>query len=341
MALGDADADAAPARAGPRAGRVVRSVLRWREVLRFAAAPPDDHLSRISDIFMVLERNVISFEDTHGTALPDAELTGKTADLILYDDSCYDLTLTLPAAPLPEFEAMIANEVNFASPFREDEAHAFWRANETASGDWEVHTGVVLKSEVARAQAAAAEKGLRLRRIVRLGKERTSSIYAAPDWLTGEQAPQKPSGFPRALRLPAAALAVFVLSAGTYLGLMAVDAGKLKDEAAAADQRLRVAAGAAGFQRVVDGKVASARQNIEILAQLSTGLPDGIWLDRITLEDDTIRLIGFGPSGAEAVRLLSEFDGVQNARPIGTVTRDNSQNVERFVIEFDFVRPGP
>jgi len=120
-----------------------------------------------------------------------------------------------------------------------------------------------------------------------------------------------------------------------------VDAGKLRDAGAAEDQRLGVAAGAGGFQGVVDGKGASARQNIEILAQLSTGLPDGIWLDRITLADDTIRLIGFGPSGAEAVRLLSEFDGVQNARPIGTVTRDNSQNVERFVIEFDFVRPGP
>ena len=336
MASEDAEGQAAPA----RGGRAARALLRWREVLRFAAAPADDHLTKASDIFMVFERNDISFEDTQGTALPDAELTGKTADLILYDDSCYDLTLTLPAAPLPEFEAMITNEINFASPFREEEAHAFWRANEAASGDWTAHIGLVLKSEVARAQEAAAQKGLRLRRIVRLGADRTSSIYAAPPWLTGEtESTSKASLFPRALRLPAAALGVFVLSVGMHMGLMAIEAGKLQDQAAAADQRLRAAASAAGFQRVVDGAVASARQNIEILAQMSEKLPDEIWLDRITLENDTIRLIGFGPSGAEAVRLLSEFEGVQNARSIGTVTRDNAQNVERFIIEFDFVRP--
>lgn len=316
-------------------------VLRWREVLRCAIAPADDHLSDPSDVFMIFEQDQASFENHKGKPFKDSELSGKTADLILFDESCYDLHLTLPAAPRAEFEAMITNEINFASPFREEDAHAFWRANETARGDWDVHIGVVLKSEAARALKMARDKGLHPRRVVRLGPDEASSIYAAPAWLNGETsgADTARARFPRALLLPAAALGLFVLSTGVQMGLTGMEVNALRDRASAADQRLRVAAGEASFQRKVDLSLASARQNVEIIALLSAALPDDTWLDRITLTDDTIRMVGFGPSGAETVRLLSEIEGVSNPRSIGTVTRDNTQNVERFVIEFDLIRP--
>lgn len=321
-----------------RIGGAAKGLMRWREVLRFATSPSDAHLSVPSDVFMVFEGDAISFEDADGTPLDQDHLAGKTADLVLFDDSCYDLTLTLPPAPHAEFKAMISNEINFASPFREDDAHAFWRANENAAGTWDVHIGVVLKSEIARALAAAEAQGLQLRRVVRLGADEPSSIYAAPAWLTG-QADTPRSTFPKALRLPAAALALFVLSVAAQIGSTALETRDLHAQAAAADQKVRQAASTLGFQRSVDKALAGAAQNVEILAMLSQHLPDDTWLDRITLEGDTVRIIGFGPSGAETVRLISALDGITNPRSIGTVTRDNTQNVERFVIEFDLLRP--
>lgn len=332
MVLENVEGYAAPA----RVGRAAKNLSRWRDILRFATAPSDAPLTVLSDVFMVFERDRISFEDRTGTPLPDADLMGKTADLILLDDVCYDLSLTLPAAPLAEFEAMITNEINFASPFPEDAAHAFWRANETAEGDWNVHIGVVLKSEAARARKAAADKGLILRRVVRLGMDDASEIYATPDWLT--EAPASRARFNPALMLPAAALGVFVLSAGVQIGLTTLQIGTLRSDATAADQQLRQAASEMGFQRNIARDLTAGRQNIEILALLTAALPDDTWLDRVTLEEDTLRIIGYGPSGAETVRLLSALEGVKNPRAIGTVTRDNRQNVERFVIEFDLDR---
>ena len=333
MAPQEADGQAAPA----HLGAVAQNLLRWRNVLRFALRPSDAHLTEPSDVLMVFEGDAIAFEDADGAQLEGSALEGKTAALVLFDDSCYDLTLTLPPAPLPEFEAMIRNEINFASPFHEEESHSFWRANENADGTWEVHIGVVLKSEVARALEAAEEHGVDLRQVVRLGDDEASSIYAAPGWLVGEETERTP--LPLALKLPAAALALFIVSVGANLGLTALQAGDLRAQAAAADQQLRRAASEMGFQRAVNNTVASARQNIQMLAQLSTALPNDTWLDRVTIEADKVRMVAFGPSGAETVRLLSGLDGVADPRSIGTVTRDNSQNVERYVIEFDLVRP--
>lgn len=330
--------DDAGGRAAPNGVELaLKTLLRWREVLRFATRPSDAHLTTPSDVLMVFEGDAIAFEDADGAQLTGEALAGKSAALVLFEDSCYDLTLTLPPAPLPEFKAMIRNEINFASPFPEEEAHAFWRANEQADGDWVVHVGVVLKSEVARALETAADQGVHLSQVVRLGEDDTSTIYATPDWLTG--VPTAPARFPRALMLPVAAFGLFVLSLGAHMGLTALQAGDLRAEAEAADQQLRRAASTVGFQRSVDKSIAGARQNIETLALLSARLPDDTWLNRITIEKDSVRMIGFGPSGAETVRLLSDMSGVTNPRTIGTVTRDNSQNVERFIIEFDFVRP--
>lgn len=320
----------------PDVNFMTQRVARWRNVLQFACRPPDAHLTRASDVLMVFEGDAIAFEDARGEQLQGAALSGKTAALVLFEDSCYDLSLTLPTAPLAEFEAMIRNEINFASPFPEEESHAFWRANERADGTWQVHIGVVLKSEVARALEAAAAHGVTLTQVVRLGEDEASSIYAAPAWLTGghTRATSQTPHFPRALRLPGAALGVFALSVAAHLGMSALTAGDLRAEAAAADQQLRAVAATAGFHRQIADEVAHARQNIALLAQLSAALPAHTWLDRITLGAEKVRLVGFGPSGAETVRLLSGLPGIADPQTIGTVTRDNSQNVERFVIEF-------
>lgn len=333
MAPQEADGQAGPA----EAGLLSRQMTRWRNVLRFALRPSDDHLTAPSDVLMVFEGDAIAFEDAKGTPLEGEALAGKRAALVLFEDSCYDLTLTLPPAPLPEFEAMIRNEIAFASPFPEAESHSFWRANERSDGAWDVHIGVVLKSEVARAQDAAAAHGVRLTQVVRLGDEERSNIYAAPAWLTGVSATGE--GFPHGLRLPVAAFVIFAASLAAHLGLTSLAAGDLRDQAAAADQTLAQAARAAGFQRSIDQATAASRQNIALMAQLSEALPEDTWVDRITLTEDKVRMVAFGPSGAETVRLLSEVPDLSDPQTIGTVTRDNSQNVERFVIEFTLVRP--
>ncbi len=328
MVLQEADGQAGPL----STGRASQKLTQWQNVMRFALRPSDEHLTVPTDVLMVFEDDAITFEDADGRQVEGVELNGKTAALVLFEDSCYDLTLTLPAATLSEFEAMIRNEIAFASPFPEAESHSFWRANERADGTWDVHIGVVLKSEVARAQAAAAAQGVRLVRVVRLGEYETSSIYATPPWLTG--VPALKAGLPKALRLPLAGLAIFALSVGVHLGLTQMETSTLRAEAAAADQTLRQAASAANFQRDITRITAQSRQTIALLALLSEVLPDDTWVDRITLAEGKVRMVAFGPSGAETVRLLSGVDGIENPQTIGTVTRDNTQNVERFVIEF-------
>lgn len=312
---------------------------RFREVLRVAQMPQAEPLDSAADVAVLLEAGELYFEDSDGLEIEPETLAGQAADLILLDDSCFDLSFTLPAAPLPELDAMIRNELLRASPFREEDARAFWRANETKGGEWRVHAGVVLKSELALVQDAMRTYGFTLNRIVRLGASKAFDITAGPDWLTHEtpETDFKPV-FPAAARLPLLAFGLFALSFVGHFALTSLQTADLRDQAFAADQRIQAAASSAGFESAVAGKLARSSQNISMLATLSAQLPDGTWLDRFAIEEDTARIIGFGPSGAETIRLLSGLDGVENVRFVSPVTRDNSQGLERFVIEFDLVR---
>ena len=56
------------------------------------------------------------------------------------------------------------------------------------------------------------------------------------------------------------------------------------------------------------------------------------WLEQILIENDDLTIIGSAPSAAEVTRLLSVLPAIMDIEFGSPVTRDNTQNIERFRI---------
>ncbi|MEM9211777.1 MAG: hypothetical protein AAGA63_09845, partial [Pseudomonadota bacterium] len=56
------------------------------------------------------------------------------------------------------------------------------------------------------------------------------------------------------------------------------------------------------------------------------------WLQQIDIDSQVMTVSGFGPSGADVTRILSGFSGLVEVGFASPLTRDNTQNIERFRI---------
>ena len=82
----------------------------------------------------------------------------------------------------------------------------------------------------------------------------------------------------------------------------------------------------------LDASLALATDRLAMAGTLSGLLPDGVWLDQLLIDEDSITVSGFAPSAAEITRLLSTLPQLSEIQFASPVTRDNTQNLERFRI---------
>lgn len=265
--------------------------------------------------------------------------TPRPVDLVFRDNSCIDVTFSVPTAPLDELRQMIETEVQFRSPFSEAVALSFWTAREQAGGRWQVQAAVLLKAKVAELLSNLQANRVPLGQVWRDGAAVT--FAAQPAWATGPQPALGPlailKGLPTALKLTLAGSGLFLASATALTLSLALGAGSLAPDADAARASLSAEAQTSASLRSLDLSLARSADRLAMTGQLSALLPDGFWLDQLAVEQDTVTLTGYGPSAAEVTRLLTSLPELTDITFASPVTRDNTQSLERYRISATFV----
>lgn len=75
-------------------------------------------------------------------------------------------------------------------------------------------------------------------------------------------------------------------------------------------------------------------QALRVLDKLSKILPDGTWLDGLTLQGAKVQLEGYSSDASQLIALVEAVPAFRNARFRSSVIRDNTSQAEKFSIEF-------
>ena len=134
--------------------------------------------------------------------------------------------------------------------------------------------------------------------------------------------------------------AILTVSATAYWAQTTLRDWSLTGTADAARAELSASARATARLRGLDTAIAQSTEVLAITGEMSALLPDGVWLDQIIVDGQTVTLVGFGPSAADVTRLLATVPALSDVQFASPVVRDNSQSIERFRISA-VLQPGP
>ncbi len=303
-------------------------------------APPPQIIVRENGFAIRIDDDVAEFDDPARLTEELNDIPEKRIDLVFEGRSALDLNFVVPNGPFRDLEAMIDTEIAFKSPFQRDQSIWFWSAQETPDLDWQVDAAIVLNSSVDWVFDALNAH----RKIINTARRTTADgatrIAVYPSWLKQSRRSKGPITLgqslrmiPPSLRIPGAAFAFFVISAIALSVALSVRHSAVAQEAAAANQQISQRAAAAAQTRILRDANSISMTRLALVGQLATLLPDGVWLEQISIDDDRLTITGFGPSAAEVTRLLSDLDILSDIQFGSPVTRDNTQNLERFRID--------
>ncbi|MEM9797760.1 MAG: PilN domain-containing protein [Pseudomonadota bacterium] len=268
------------------------------------------------------------------------EVDLRDIDLVLQDRAVLDLSFELPSAPLAELRAMVEAEIAFHSPFDPSQAVSIWAGEEQEDGLWSVQAAVLLKANVQPFLDAAEAGDVRIANVRREDADSHPLVEGLPIWADPSASPVTVgkgqasllARIPKIMRPVIFAGGAFLVS---FLGLSIVQGQVLSGLRAEADglqgQMARTASLQAASRDFAVERAASA-ERISLVAELTALLPDDTWLDQFTIKGDELIIVGFGPSAAAVTELLSIQAGLTDVRYGSPVSRDNSQNLERFRI---------
>lgn len=267
------------------------------------------------------------------------ELPEREIDLVFAGRTALDLSFQIPNGPFNDLQAMIETELEFRSPIQRNQSVWFWSAQETKNGDWLVEGAIVLKTSVDWILEAIKTTGKTINLARRHREDGTLRLAVEPDWMKKQSMLAKASGpfarlgnIPPQLRLPLAAFAIFMISVIALYVVQSVRYSAVAAEAEQANAELRQLAAAQAITSSLDERRAMGEARVATIGTLAANLPDGVWLEQLIIDDTDLTLIGFAPSAAEVTRLLATLPAVTDIEFGSPVTRDNTQNLERFRI---------
>ncbi len=274
-----------------------------------------------------------------------AKFPGKRVALSFAGNTGLDLSFRIPNGPIPELRKMIEEEIRFRSPFQTGEYVTAWSANETEAGDWQIRGFVALKSVAEPLLEELRGVGLTLVEFRRENGDK--SFSATPDWLAAGPKAQKKknkitsatTGAPRVLVILGIAAVAFLASSIAHVIVQNGKLSTLEAEANQARATIAAEAQARSSRAAFDGLRTRSYRMIWLVGALTEALPDGTWLDQITVEENELTITGFGPSAAEVTRLLGSTPSLTEVRFASPITRDNTQNLERFRIAATIEEP--
>lgn len=233
-------------------------------------------------------------------------------------------TLRLPAMVRENLDGAVIAELDRATPFTAPQVYLQYKAGPVGEGEIEIDLAVVprrlvdpqLKDGVIRAMAAEG----------------------APDWLRGRNfLPRRAQDLRPDLSRPvvlALLLALFLPGAAAYWHDRHLQSRLAEAQHDAADT-LRLARDLAsrrsGLSPLEIERAARPSASL-LLADLTRALPDGAYLDELSIDGQSVILSGYAVSAASLIPALAQGGRFTDAHFTGGVTRETERGLEHFQI---------
>jgi Fimbrial assembly protein (PilN) len=275
-----------------------------------------------------------------GALIKDAMIkSGAAADSLaisVSDGLTLDLDATFPVATLPQLDRSIGHYVSRETPFPPREGLAFWTIERPEWTHARARISIVPASLVLPVLAELRAVGVRPAFAVRDPGDRTR--VARPAWLDGRRATMRHRffAFSRAGRMAVFAVVGIFASWGANYATAAFALWTTTETVDRAREAGQMSVKAETDARFLAGRQRVAVLKLRVLDSMAERLPASTWLDRIELKEGKFEIVGFAPSAADALKLISAIPGVKNAELTSSVTRDTAQNIERFRLSADF-----
>lgn len=263
--------------------------------------------------------------------IADPPPAGRPVELRLPAAAALRKAVTLPAAAEDTLREVLAFEMDRETPFRAEAVRFDARILVRQERQIQVDLLVVPRALADAALASAARQRLTVARL-------TVEAPDAAAFDLRDAADRPPVARPsRLLAALAAVLAVAVLATPPLLNRWRADrldalivpvqeraglAFRLRDEL---DRR-------SGAASALDVRKAERPLALAVLAEVSAGLPDGVWLDQFRLSGPDLRLSGFAPAAAELIPLIDGLPLLEKVRFETGVVQDPMRKRERFQI---------
>lgn len=301
-------------------------------------APPPELFLGDSSYALRLDDDVSNFDNLSDLTYRLDQLPEKEIDIVFAGRTALDLSFQIPNGPFNDLEAMIETELEFRSPIPREQCVWFWTAKETPNGDWMVEAAIVLKGAIDWVLEAMRTTGKSINLARRHDQDGSLRLAVTPDWL--DKPSRLPSSgilsrfgrIPPTLRMPIAAFAIFAISAVSLYVVQSDRAETLAAEAEQANAALRAIAAEQAVTNGLRDRRDLSNARLAMVGSLASTLPDGVWLEQLIVDGEDVTIMGFAPSAAEVTRLLSALPSLSEIEFGSPVTRDNTQNLERFRI---------
>jgi hypothetical protein len=279
----------------------------------------------------------IRLQSADGFAAQDLDLVqnGERIRLEIGDALAIDSSVTLPFAAQADLEALIALWVESESPFPPEETRAIWRISAPQQEKVTVTIAMIEREGLDAAIEAIEAKGAVLASLAR--RLATGDMWeAVPAWRVTDFPKLSLSSLSPMARsailggvIAAASLAVAVFFAEMRVEVLRPSASialeRLAAEARRESQRAELRA-----QQVLSVNLLGA------LEKLAETLPDGAWVEQVSLDDGKLAVLAYSSSSTATLQLVSALPGVKNAAIEGAIARDASAGLERFRIVATF-----
>ena len=230
----------------------------------------------------------------------------------------------LPAAAKENLAGAIEAELDRVAPFTPDQVYFTWRAGPVRNRE--------IPIDLALAPRRLADP------LLAEGAARLVAPESAPDWLRGRDfLPRGAGNWRPNLSRPvvlALLLALLLPSAAAYWRGQHLQT-RLADAQHEAAQTLAlardVASRRAGLSPLEVERASRPALSV-LLADLTRALPDGAYLDSLSIDGQSVTLSGYAQSAAALIPALAESGRFTDAHFAGSVIRESERGLERFQI---------
>ena len=271
---------------------------------------------------------------------------GKRIQLRLGCERAVVKTLSLPEGARDVLAAVVRNKVESLAPWPLEEA--IWGYRETAEnqpGHIGVEIGIASRRNIDALLAALAQNGINADRLdiaatalagdgIAIDFHSAARLERARQWV---------------LRTLAAAVAVAAVAGGFGLYMALATQAELSAVEQRSEELRKVLAGGPGgagaggklaFANAVHARKQTERPLIAILNSLTGLIPDGIFLDGLDYENNTVTLTGRGTGASDVIGRLEASDVFAAAAFSSATQRDPDSAAEIFSISATIEAPG-
>lgn len=326
---------------------VVREFARWwlkeLRALLALAFPRIAHVGRRPVLFRGESGWRLAFPD--GRSVQEFEARHPSApacDLAVPSSECLMRQLALPAASREKLHAMARLDLERGTPLKPDDVLSGIRieAYDRDARQLRISHYIVKRGRLAGLLERAGETGLKIGSPVVFPNDDRTTWPVELEAKAGLSTWSRSSiavGSLASLALILSVSALLLHASGQRDVLDRLDASIAEQRALAkpvldAVERNKAEA---GKRRAIAKEVASYRLVVAVLDEVTTLLPDDVWVTSLNVAGNRVELSGFAPSAANLVKLIEVSPSFATPSLTSPIMYDRNQGKEQFTIAFE------